>query len=149
MNLSQKCQYALRALFELAHRAGQGPISMAEVAEAQAIPVRFLELILNQLKQPGWVESYRGIHGGYALVVEAAALSVGEVIRFIEGPLAPVKCIAGQGGRHCPLLNRCAFQGLWDRAERAISEVYDSTSFQDLLDEQAVAPQPEVLNYSI
>lgn len=69
MSVSQKCQYALRAVFELARRRGEKPTSIREIAEAQAIPAKFLELILTQLRKGGLVESRRGIHGGYLLAV--------------------------------------------------------------------------------
>ncbi len=141
MSLSQKCQYALRSLFELAKRVGEGPVSVAEIAEKQAIPPKFLELILGQLKQTGWVESYRGVHGGYSLAVAPRELTVGEVIRAVEGPLKPVRCIAGQDGGDCPLQGKCAFTGLWERAERAVADVYDSTSLQSLVDEEKAANQ--------
>jgi Rrf2 family protein len=149
MSLSQKCQYALRGLFELAKHEGDGPVPVAEIAEAQAIPPRFLELILKQLKQTGWVESFRGIRGGYALAVSPRALRVGEVIRFIEGPLAPVRCIAGLHGKDCALRGKCAFSGLWERAEQAVSGVYDATTFQDLVEEERAAERRYVPCYSI
>ena len=149
MNLSQKCQYALRGLFELSKRAGQGPVVIGEIAEAQAIPPRFLELILKELKQTGWVESYRGVRGGYALAIPARSLSIGDVIRFVEGPLSPVKCIAGATGRPCRLRGQCAFMGLWERAQRAVSEVYDSTTFQDLVDEEMASAAAYVPSYCI
>ena len=149
MTLSQKCQYALRALFELAKRDSRRAVPVAEIADCQAIPPRFLELIMKELKQTGWVKSYRGIHGGYALAVPARALSVGEVIRFIEGPLAPVRCVSGEGGMGCPLRGKCSFLGLWERAERAVSEIYDSTTFQDLVEQEEAAAQRHVSNYCI
>ncbi len=90
MSVSQKCQYALRAVFELASRHGDAPTSIREIAQAQAIPPKFLELILVQLRKAGFVESRRGAHGGYFLAVGPAALTVGEIIRFIDGPIAPV-----------------------------------------------------------
>ena len=138
MNLSQKCQYALRALFELAKCRDNGPVASRQIAEAQSIPPNFLELILKELRQVGWVDSTRGPNGGYALAVRPHKLSVGDVIRFIEGPLAPVKCMAGQVG-HCAMEDRCAFGGLWERAEAALSEVYDKTTFQDIVTEHAPA----------
>lgn len=147
LRLSQRCQYALRSLFELAKRAGQGPVSIAEIAEAQAIPPKFLELILGQLKQTGWIKSYRGVHGGYVLEVAPQDLSVGQVIRFIEGPLKPVKCIAGQDGDACPLQGKCAFRGLWDRAERAVSAVYEEATFGSLVEAEKAAEKDAPLGY--
>jgi Rrf2 family cysteine metabolism transcriptional repressor len=83
MQISQKCQYALRAVFELAVRTKEGPIKVGVIAEAQAIPTRFLEVILNQLKRGGFVESRRGNAGGYALAKSPAELTMGDIIRFV------------------------------------------------------------------
>jgi Rrf2 family protein len=146
MNVSQKCQYALRALFELARRQGQGPVPVGEIAEAQAIPSRFLELILGELKHAGYVESRRGAQGGYVLAVSPWDLSVGDVIRFVDGPLAPVKCLGGQREKDCPLYGNCAFMDVWERAMKAVGEVYDSTSLQELIDQQS---SPRMANYCI
>lgn len=149
MNISQKCQYALRALFELSKREGEGPLAAAEIAQAQAIPPRFLELILGQLRQGGYVESRRGVQGGYMLAVSPEDLTVGEVIRFVDGPLAPVRCVAGRGGQECPLRGSCAFMGLWERARAAVADVYDGTTFQDLAEQDREAAGQYVANYCI
>ena len=92
MSISQKCQYALRSVFELAKRHGEGPTSIREIARAQAIPPKFLELILTELRKGGFVESRRGIHGGYLLPVPPKTVFAGEIIRFVDGPIAPVRC---------------------------------------------------------
>ena len=101
--ISQKCQYALRAIFDLAKHYGQGPVKIGDVAEAQAIPPRFLEVILSQLKQGGFVESRRGAEGGYLLARAPRQLVVGEVLRFVEGPLGPIVCVTGGSGEPCPI----------------------------------------------
>ena len=134
MTVSQKCQYALRGVFELAKRWRQGPVTVAEIAHAQAIPPRFLELILGNLRQGGFVESRRGKRGGYLLVGTPQGITAGEIIRFIDGPVAPVKCVADDDVTDCPLLGSCAFMGMWTRARDAVAEVYDTTTFQDLID---------------
>ncbi len=148
MNVSQKCQYALRAVFELAKRNGDMPVRSAEIAEAQAIPPRFLELILGELRRAGIVESQRGVQGGYRLSSPPSLLTVGEVIRLIDGPLAPVKCVAGDS-RGCPLFGKCAFMSLWERARDAVSEVYDNTTFESLVNEEQVRSGDYVTNYCI
>ena len=102
MLISQKCQYALRAVFELAGNYGEGPIKMGQIAEAQAIPPRFLEVILGELKQAGFVESRRGAEGGYRLIRSPESLSVEEVIQFIEGPIGPVHCVRDDSDDRCP-----------------------------------------------
>ena len=149
MNVSQKCQYGLRAIFELAKRQGLGPTTIGQIAETQAIPPRFLELILGQLRQGGFVESRRGIHGGYLLAVCPGTLSVGEIIRFIDGPLAPVRCIAGDKKKDCPLYGSCAFLSTWKRAEDAVAKVYDETTFEDLMNEERAASDKYVASYCI
>lgn len=150
MNLSRKCQYALRALYELASRRDQGPVTSRQIANAHGIPANFLELILKELRQAGWIDSLRGPNGGYVLAVRPAELSVGEVIRFIDGPFAPVKCMAGRTGRrHCAARDRCVFAGLWDRAESLLADLYDNTSFQELLEEQGAASRRLVADHRI
>ena len=149
MNVSQKCQYGLRAVFELAKRQGMGPTTVGEIAEAQAIPPRFLELILNQLRQGGFVESRRGVQGGYLLTLPPENLNVGDIIRFIDGPLAPVRCVASDKGVDCPLHGNCAFMGMWIRARDAVAKVYDQTSFQDLIDEELASAERYVPSYCI
>ena len=149
MALSQKCQYALRAIFELSKRDGSGPVKIGDVAKAQAIPVRFLEVILTQLRQAGYTTSRRGARGGYQMVRDPKELTVGEVIRFVDGPLSPVKCLAGPEAADCPLRGDCAFMGLWRRAQTAVAGVYDATTFQDLLDEEQTAKKDYVASYCI
>ena len=159
MQVSQKCQYALRAVFELAKRHGEGPATAPDIARAQAIPPKFLELILQDLRQAGLVESRRGPLGGYLLAGDPRALTVAQVIRLIEGPFAPVSCIAagdpgaspqatrrGEPGP-CPLQGRCAFLNMWERAHSAVAGVLDATTLQNLIEaEQEVAFVP---NYCI
>lgn len=146
--VSQKCQYALRAIFELAKRNGRGPVKIADIAATQAIPTRFLEVILSQLKQAGFVESRRGTEGGYLLAVAPSRLSVGEVIRFIEGPLGPVDCGAS-AGQICQLKGDCVFLPMWQRVEAAVREVYDNTTFADLVDDEKRMCSGVVQEYSI
>ena len=109
MWVTQKCQYALRALFELAKRQGDGVVRAADIAANQAIPKRFLEVILHQLRQGGFVDSQRGKEGGFYLGRPAEAITVGEIIRFIDGPINPVDCQLGKPHFHCDLKGSCVF----------------------------------------
>ena len=147
--VSQKCQYALRAIFELAKRKGQGAVRIADIAEAQAIPKRFLEVILGQLKQGGFVASQRGSDGGYVLVRSASELSVGDVIRFVQGPVGPVDCLIQDPTQKCPLYGDCVFLAMWQEVADAIAEVYDRTTFQELVDKEARMHRGYVASYSI
>jgi Rrf2 family transcriptional regulator, cysteine metabolism repressor len=151
MSVSQKCQYALRALFELAKRDSDKPTAMTQIAEAQAIPPKFLELILSELRQGGFVESRRGRGGGYFLTPKPDELTVGVIIRFVDGPVAPVKCIAGNApsDRTCALYGGCAFVDMWSRARDAVASVYDNTSFQDLIDKERLGAEAKANTYCI
>ena len=86
MNISVKGEYALQAIFDLAMQRQGEPVNIADIANRQKIPQKFLELILAGLKQGGFVESRRGAEGGYLLARPADSLTVGEVLRFVEGP---------------------------------------------------------------
>ena len=149
MSVSQKCQYALRAVFELSKRWGNGPTTVADIAEAQAIPPRFLELILGQLKHAGFVESRRGAKGGYLLAVAPGGLTVREVLEYVDGPVAPVRCVLGEDKAECPLEGNCAFMGLWSRARDAVAKVYDETSFENLMEEERASNGKYVASYCI
>lgn len=149
MNLSQKCQYAVRAVLELAKQYGQGPVPISHIAANQAIPQRFLENILNELRPTGLIESRRGIQGGYLLARDPATISVGEVIRLIEGPLDPVKCIGDKNSPCCSLKDNCALVHLWNRAKTAVETVYDGTSFQDLVEQEKELSRSPTIDFSI
>lgn len=149
MSVSQKCQYALRAVFELAKRWPSGPTTVADIAEAQAIPPRFLELIISQLRQGGFVQSRRGAKGGYLLAIPPRELQVGQILEFIDGPVAPVRCVLGQEKSECPLQGNCAFMGLWNRAREAVANVYSETSFYDLMEEERANSEKYVASYCI
>ncbi len=136
IELSQKCQYALRAVFELAKRYQEGPLKISTIAESQAIPSRFLENILNQLKRDGIVDSRRGKSGGYVLTCDPAELSVGTVIELIQGPLYMVECDGGEPRENCPFDKDCVFWPLWERASQALKDVCHGTSFADLVSEE-------------
>jgi len=143
MQLTQRCQYALRALFELAKRTGEADavVPAGEIASAQAIPKRFLDGILLELRQAGFVDSRRGKDGGFFLKRPRAEVSVGEIIRFFNGAMAPVDCHQGRPERDCPLIGQCVFLSVWDEAQAALEGVYDSISLQELVDrEQRLFP---------
>jgi Rrf2 family transcriptional regulator, cysteine metabolism repressor len=149
VNLSQKCQYAVRAILELAKHYGKGPVAISQIAASQAIPQRFLENILNELRPTGLIESRRGIQGGYLLTRDPGAISVGEVIRLVDGPLDPVKCIGDRNGPCCPLKDNCSLFHLWTRAKVAVEEVYDKANFRDLVEQEKELSRSAALDYCI
>jgi len=94
MTVSAKCYYGLRAIYALAEHGNATPMKAGQIAERQHIPIKFLEAILSQLKGGGYVNSRRGAEGGYVLARPADKLNIGEIIRFIDGPIAPVDCVS-------------------------------------------------------
>ena len=135
MQISNKCYYALRALFELARRyREQRPVKIAAIASAQSIPKRFLEVILNELRQGSFVESRRGVDGGYLLARDPEEITVGEIICFVDGNLAPVDCVSTNGSdTSCELNFQCPYHDFWGRVSRKMDEIYHGTSLRDIL----------------
>jgi len=134
MLVTQKKQYALRALFELARQQGDEPVKTSTIAEAQAIPLRFLEVIMGQLKRAGIVDSKRGFFGGYTLIQPPDQICVGDVFRMLDKEDNAESCMACASKGNCPFLGDCVFMGLWNQAQQAMDAVYDQTTLQMLID---------------
>lgn len=130
----KKNQYALRAVFELAKHRGKGPTKISDIAVAQSIPVRFLEVILNKLKGSGLIDAKRGFYGGYFLTRTPARITVADIMNYMQGPPREPMCAACVAKDSCPLGKRCAFSAMWNRVNRAVMQVYTETTIQDLLD---------------
>jgi Rrf2 family protein len=126
MNLSGKSEYALAAIFDLAAHHNGEPVKIARVAKRQKIPQKFLELILAELKRGGFVESRRGIEGGYLLARLPDLIMIGEVLRFIESSHQ-----AGSRGGHRHV--ETPFTGLWRQVDDAISGILDHTTFAEVV----------------
>lgn len=141
MNISVKGEYALQAIFDLASQRPGDPVRIADIANRQKIPQKFLELILAGLKQGGFVESRRGAEGGYLLARTAESITVGEVLRFVESPR--------QGKGHLRRKAETPFSGMWLEVDRAVSEIVDKTSFTDLLRGWSDKQNKFVLNWEI
>jgi len=142
MHNSVKGEYALQAIFDLAGRRAGEPIRIADIAQRQKIPQKFLELILASLKQGGFVESRRGAEGGYLLARPADTITVGEVLRYVEGPQQS-KGRDRRKGASTP------FSVMWDEVDQAISNVIDKTTFADLLRDWQEKENKYVLNWEI
>jgi Rrf2 family cysteine metabolism transcriptional repressor len=123
-----KGDYALRAVFDLASQPAGQPIRIAEIARRQSIPQKFLELILASLKQGGFVESRRGADGGYLLARQADMLTIGEVLRFVEGRPDERR----QERTRKPGQPESPFSELWEKVDTAVSDILDSTTFAHL-----------------
>lgn len=128
-----KGEYALRAVFDLASQPAGHPIKIADIARRQSIPQKFLELILAGLKQGGFVESRRGADGGYLLSRPPDSLTVGEVLRFVEGRQEDRRGERRHDRNGPPTAPESPFSDLWRQVDSAVSDILDSTSFAHLV----------------
>lgn len=128
----------------MAKHRGEGPTKISAIAEAQAIPPRFLEVILNQLKGSGLVDSKRGFYGGYILTRSPESITVGEIFSFLLGSTEPVECVACISKKNCPFDGRCAFATMWEKVTRAIETIYNQTTIQDLLENERETPKQHI-----
>ncbi|WCK56209.1 Rrf2 family transcriptional regulator [Aneurinibacillus sp. Ricciae_BoGa-3] len=132
MKISSKGEYALRALIVLGQNR-QHVVSIGEIAERTAVPVNYLEQILLQLKNHGFVKSKRGVYGGYTLSVPPENIFIGEVVRKLEGPLAPMGCVSVSSYEPCLLENGCKLKPLWSLIRDTIACVLDSITLDDVI----------------
>lgn len=151
MRVSNRCEYALRALLELADGRNQGPVRIEEIARRQLIPKKFLANLLVLLKRGEFVRSKKGPEGGYYLARPAAQIKVGDVVRYVDGPIAPIQCVSRTLGERCPIGRRCGYFPLWKRVRDAVAEIVDHTTIADVLAEQAeaAAASEKILMYHI
>jgi len=143
--LSNKCIYALKAVFELAFRDTSEPVKTREIAAAQRIPQRFLEIILSELRHAGLLRSKRGNDGGYVLAESARHVTIGEVVECIQGrdSWAAGRRAAADPG------DDGVFAEVWEEVNHAIVNVYHSTTFADLVERERARDRESVCNYVI
>ena len=136
MRVSHRCEYALRALLELAKRSQEGPIRIEEIARCQTIPRKFLANLLVHLKRGSFVQSKKGPEGGYYLARPARQIHLGDVVRFLDGPIAPIQCVSRTLGEKCVMGGRCGYFPVWKRVRDAVADIVDHTTIADVLAEQ-------------
>jgi len=134
MKLSTKGRYGVAAMYDLALHYGQGPISLRSVAERQGISEHYLEQLMGTLRKSGYVKSVRGAQGGYTLARDPAQITVGDIIKIMEGPIAPVDCLLSDApdNDYCERAAFCVPRGVWAKVRDSINTVLDSISLADL-----------------
>jgi Rrf2 family transcriptional regulator, iron-sulfur cluster assembly transcription factor len=147
LKVSQRLEYAMRAMIELAQRREEGHLVPArEIAERQQIPLRFLEQQLGALSKAGLVESFRGAGGGCRIAREAADITVAEIADAIEGQIFPMFCLE-PSDHTCFQDSRCGLQGFWADVAIAVQSVFSSTTVADLAARHTVmTPGPVVVS---
>ncbi len=138
VKVSSRAHYGLRLMTELAKAYGEGARSLAEIARAEHLPQGYLEQLVVPLKRAGLIESVRGAHGGYRLSREPSAITVGEVVRVLEGSLALVECLADDyTPGACSVEGECLSRALWQRVRDSVNAVLDSTTLASLMASEA------------
>ena len=140
--LSRKARYALRALYALAAHPGDGPVLIADLAERERIPRKFLEAILLELKNAGVLQSKKGKGGGYALAKAPEQITVGQVIRVIDGPLAPLPCVSEKAYVRCEECvdeATCGTRMVMKQVRDAMVAILDRTTLADVQEQSARA----------
>jgi len=146
MKITFKGDYALKAVLDLSLHYNRDLVTGHDLAQRIDAPVKFLEQVLLDLKKGGFVESRRGNIGGYALSRPPEEITVGEVVRFIEGPIEPISCVKEKYS-NCRDINRCVLKQLWQKVYQATSDIVDNVNFRELASQ--VSAGQEALAYSI
>ena len=134
MKLTYKGDYALKAILDLCLHSQKGQVvPLTDIARRQDIPVPFLEQIMLILKKAGYVQSKAGKGGGFLLLKSPEHVTLGEIIRLIEGPVEPIACGVREGSSGCAEEGRCAFQEVWVQVTEAVSGIVDTVTFAGIM----------------
>ncbi|MCU0666489.1 MAG: Rrf2 family transcriptional regulator [Candidatus Omnitrophica bacterium] len=131
MRITYKGDYALKTILILVASYGKKPVTISELACQADIPVKFLEQILLDLKRGGFVQSQRGKIGGYSLAKHPSKITLGDVVRFIDGPVEPIACVSSSYSG-CNDIRKCVFRPVWQAISRKIAQVVDNVNFEQL-----------------
>jgi Rrf2 family protein len=138
MKLSKRGEYALRSLINLgiAAKVGRSLVRVTELAKAEDLPIKFLEQVMQQLREAGFVESERGKHGGYRLAKAPSQIHIGEIVRLIDGPLAPIGCVSQTAYTpcNCPDEAHCGLRMLMLDVRNAIASILDRYTLADVVE---------------
>ena len=138
MKLSKRGEYALRSMINLgiAAKVNRSLVRVTELAKAEDLPVKFLEQVMQQLREAGFVESVRGKHGGYRLAKPAAQIPIGQIVRLVDGPLAPIGCVSQTAYEpcNCPDQEHCGLRMLMLDVRNAIAAILDRYTLADVVE---------------
>ena len=132
MRLSTKGRYGVKALVELALQQQDAPVALHTIAKRQGLSESYLEQLMGPLRKAGLVRSVRGAQGGYSLGRDPSEITVGDILRVLEGPLAPTDCVGEAEFEHCGRAEGCITRSVWLRVQDSIEDVVDSITLADL-----------------
>jgi Rrf2 family protein len=148
VRVSKKTDYALRALFTLVDHFGGAPIPIRELARRNDVPKKFLEQIMLQLKAQGWVSSAAGIRGGYSLAKNPAKITMGEVVRYFDGILAPIDCVSVTGYERCSQEPVCKFRRVFLDARNYVAGVMDKATLAEVAKHSPVTKREVAVGFT-
>jgi len=137
--LSSRARYATRAMLDLSIRYEQGSVLIQDISDRQNIPFKYLQQILVSLKLAGFLQSRKGPGGGYALARKPSDITLGEVVRAMDGPIAPISCVSVTAHSECgcPNPDTCSLKESFKSARDALAKVFDETTFADIANRQS------------
>ena len=135
VRLSTKGRYGLKAMFDLSLNYGTEPVPLKDVAARQDLSENYLEQLIANLKKAGLVRSVRGAYGGYILARKPSEITVGDVLRAVEGPFGLVDCILEQDPKECSKYQDCITRIVWEKIRDSIIKTTDSITLQDMCNE--------------
>ncbi|NLJ98486.1 MAG: Rrf2 family transcriptional regulator [Tissierellia bacterium] len=135
MRLSTRGRYGLKAMYQLAIHYGEGPIPLKNIADKQNLSENYLEQLVSVLRKEGLLNSVRGAQGGYMLSKAPMDITVGDILRILEGDMAPADCVT-DGDFECENEENCVTKTVWIKIRDSIDEVIDSITLQDMLDKR-------------
>ena len=133
MKLSTRSRYGILAMYDLARQSAEGPQPISAIAERQFIPEAYLEQLIGPLRRDGLVRSVRGAQGGYMLARPPEEITVGQVIRSLEGELNLVNCLSGEDA--CDRACSCATRIVWQKLSEGLNRIADGITLQDMIDD--------------
>ncbi|HLJ69163.1 MAG TPA: Rrf2 family transcriptional regulator [Chloroflexota bacterium] len=141
IRFSTRGEYGLRMMMDLARHYGQGPQPLSEIARHEALPVSYLEQLVGKVRKAGLLASSHGAHGGYELTRPPAEITVGEVLRVLEGPISPMVCATeGESEMLCERQVFCSANLVWERVRDSVAQALDSLTLADLVPPKAPVP---------
>ena len=149
MKVSFKGDYALKIILDLSLNCDKGIVQIKDISKRQDIPTKFLEQIITTLKGAGFVKTVRGPKGGVYLSKPPSKITMGEIIRLMEGPTSPITCVSNSGHDKCGFEKKCALRCYFAEVRDRINDVVDKTTFQDIADKARQLNSSNAIDYNI
>lgn len=149
MKISFKGDYALKIILDLALHYDRDIIPIKDISRRQDIPERFLEQIVTVLKGGGYIKTVRGPRGGISLAKRPCEIRLGEILRLMDGPTAPIACVSKTGYAPCAFEPQCALRGVFAEVREKTNEIVDTITFADLADRTLRLRTADVVDYAI